>query len=102
MIALLMVPLALWGAPVAAADPDPHIPDFTHGVCPGQRPGVWVWTGNCDGVPYRDGSFWRAFGVGFTVMSVTCMGPGGGGPAPMGGCEGRPVPDVTGLPLSTP
>ncbi|WIM89789.1 hypothetical protein PT015_10385 [Candidatus Mycobacterium wuenschmannii] len=53
---------ALLTAPLGHADPDPHKPDLSAHFCPGGGTVDMMspTQPSCDGVPYEDGSYWRA------------------------------------------
>jgi hypothetical protein len=53
-----LIAIAMLSAPVGHADPDPHKPDVGANYCPGGATPPPQAT--CDGVPYDDGTFWRA------------------------------------------
>jgi hypothetical protein len=91
---------------VVHADPDPHIPNMAAGYCPDGGIGSQVYLAYCDGVPYRDGSYWHTIQYGVPMIGHPngLLSPGmqcvvGAGavpqPAPPGGCGGavpQPAP----------
>jgi hypothetical protein len=95
---IVAVSTALFGAAVANADPDPHIPDPIHDYCPGGGFAGWMYIGVCDGPRYPDGTYWHVQGVGYTILNVMRAAGTPGDinppPAPPGGCGGQPVPDI--------
>jgi uncharacterized membrane protein len=96
VMTMALIAAAMLAAPAGHADPDPHKPDVGANYCPGggtvdaSSPGP-----SCDGVPYPDGSYWRAIKHGTLVM-VQCVKP----PPPPGPFAGL-VPQPTG-PLPAP
>ena len=95
---LALIATAILAAPAAHAYPDPHKPDYGANYCPGgvttdpASPGP-----SCNGVPYPDGSYWRAqqHGTSNSFVVVQCVVP-----APPPGPFGL-VPQVPG-PLPAP
>lgn len=94
VIAVLFAGALAAGAPAYADPPppwdDPHIPDRSHGSCPGGTGGFGV--GWCDGIPYPDGTYWHQITwsgqySGSGGGKPVCMGPDHN-PAPPGGCGG--------------
>jgi hypothetical protein len=83
---------------MAHADPDPHIPDPIHDYSPGSGISSKLAWGVCDGARYPDGTYWHVQGFINTLVNVMCAAgtPGDVGPppAPPGGCEGKPPPDI--------
>jgi hypothetical protein len=92
-----LIAVTMLAAPLGHADPDPHKPDAGANYCPG---GGTVDASSpepsCDGVPYEDGSYWRAIkrggpsGPGSFVV-VQCVKP-----PPSPGIFAGLVPQVTG------
>lgn len=66
--ALVIAGSALFGAPTAHADPDPHIPDPQTSYCPGGGMGSMIWYGYCDGEHYPDGTYWHWFQQGIPTI----------------------------------
>ena len=82
VMTLALFAAAMLAAPVGHADPDPHKPDLGAHYCPGGGTVDMMSPvePSCDGVPYDDGSYWRAINRG---------GPGDGS---TGGCAVRQAP----------
>ena len=94
VMTMALIAIAMLAAPPAYADPDPHKPDYGANYCPGgvttdpASPGP-----SCNGVPYPDGSYWRAqqHGTSSSFVVVQCVVP-----APPPGPFGFLVPQVPG------
>ena len=83
---------------MAHADPDPHIPDPPHDFCPGSGVATKMMLGVCDGDRYPDGTYWHLQGFVNMLVNVYCAAGTPGDvappPAPPGGCDGLPVPEI--------
>jgi hypothetical protein len=88
-----LIATAVLAAPAGHADPDPHKPDVGANYCPGGATPAPEAT--CDGVPYGDGSFWRATQRGAPGTSgfvvVQCVKPAPP-PGPFAGLLPQPQP----------
>lgn len=102
-IFITAIAVSLAAAPMAQADPDPHMPNPQANYCPGGGMGSMIYAGYCDGVPYADGSFWHYIQYGMPLVGhqagllspgMQCVVPGGPipAPAPPGGCGGAVKP----------
>jgi hypothetical protein len=93
---------AALAAPVGHADPDPHKPDLGAHYCPGGGTVDMMSPvePSCDGVPYADGSYWRAINRGApgtaALVVVQCVKP-----PPPPGPFGALVPQPT-VPVPAP
>jgi hypothetical protein len=92
VMTMALIATAMLAAPAGHADPDPHKPDIGANYCPGGRTvDASSPEPSCDGVPYPDGSYWRAIKHGTSAVFVQCVVPPPA-PGPFAGL----VPQVTG------
>jgi len=98
---MALIATAILTAPAGHADPDPHKPDAGANYCPGGA-GVGGQPGQvaepyCDGVPYADGSYWRAINRGApgtaALVVVQCVKPPPP-PGPFGALVPQPTAPV--------
>ena len=81
VMTLALFAAAMLAAPVGHADPDPHKPDLGAHYCPGGGTVDMMSPvePSCDGVPYADGSYWRAINRGApgtaALVVVQCVKP---------------------------
>jgi hypothetical protein len=81
VMTLALFAAAMLAAPVGHADPDPHKPDLGAHYCPGGGTVDMMSPvePSCDGVPYEDGSYWRAINRGApgtaALVVVQCVKP---------------------------
>ena len=102
VMTMALIATAMLAAPAGHADPDPHKPDIGANYCPGGGTvDALSAEPSCDGVPYPDGSYWRATKRGASAVLVQCVVPApapgifaglvpqpvGPIPAPPGGCQ---------------